>query len=45
MVNKADAIQIYEGMRADETKKYVAELVTQQMQMEGFRLLPEQVGG
>ena len=32
-----------EGMGAEDTREYVAELVTQQLNVPGFELLPEQV--
>ena len=44
VVNKADMIETSEGMDAAATKQYVASLITQQMQVEGFQLKPEQVG-
>ncbi|KAK9809277.1 hypothetical protein WJX73_000125 [Symbiochloris irregularis] len=42
-VNKADAIETSEGMDAEGTKEYVAELITRQLQHESFQLQPEQV--
>lgn len=44
VVNKADMIETSEGMDAAATKQYVAGLLTQQMQVEGFQLQPHQVG-
>ena len=43
VVNKADMIETSEGMNAAATTQYVASLITQQMQIEGFQLKPEQV--
>lgn len=45
VVNKADMIETSEGMDADDTKQYVADLVTGQMQDERFQLKPDQVCG
>jgi len=42
---QVDASLVSEGQDADATREYVAELVTQQMQCEGFQLMPEQVPG
>lgn len=43
VVNKADMIETSEGLDAEATKQYVAELITQQMKDESFQLKPEQV--
>lgn len=43
VVNKADMIETSEGMDAAATKQYVADLITQQMHIEGFQLKQEQV--
>jgi len=43
VVNKIDTIRGAEGLDEEETKVYVANLVTQQLSGEGFQLLPEQV--
>lgn len=44
VVNKADMIETSEGMDAAATKQYVADLITQQIHIEGFQLKEEQVG-
>jgi hypothetical protein len=36
-------MQSCEGMQAEATREYVADLVTQQLNVPGFELLPEQV--
>lgn len=33
-----------DGLGPEETREYVADLVTQQLQADGFRLDPDQVG-
>ena len=43
VVNKADMIETSEGLDAEATKQYVANLITHQMQDESFQLKPEQV--
>ncbi|KAK9830273.1 hypothetical protein WJX72_010744 [[Myrmecia] bisecta] len=43
VVNKADQIGHTEGMEAEETRQYVADLVTRQMDCEDFQLDPDQV--
>lgn len=43
VVNKADMIETSEGLDAEATKQYVAELITHQMKDESFQLKPEQV--
>lgn len=43
VVNKIDSIGVTDGMDEDETRVYVADLVTEQLSGDGFRLLPEQV--
>ena len=43
-VNKADQIEATEGLSSEETKQYVANLVTRQLEGDGFRLEPDQVG-
>ncbi len=43
-VNKADQIEATEGLSSEETKQYVADLVTRQLEGDGFRLEPDQVG-
>ena len=43
VVNKADMIETSEGLDADATKQYVADLITSQMQDESFQLKPDQV--
>lgn len=45
VVNKADMIETSEGMDADDTKQYVADLITGQMQDARFQLKPDQVRG
>lgn len=44
VVNKADMIETSEGMDAEATREYVADLVTSQMRDESFQLSPDQVG-
>ncbi|KAL6753659.1 hypothetical protein V8C86DRAFT_3139812 [Haematococcus lacustris] len=43
VVNKVDAAQMSEGQDLETTRSYVAELVTEQMGIEGFQLTPSQV--
>lgn len=43
VVNKADMIETSEGLGAEATKQYVADLITSQMQDESFQLKPDQV--
>ena len=43
-VNKADQIEATEGLSSEETKQYVANLVTRQLEGDGFHLEPDQVG-
>lgn len=43
VVNKADVMYNCEGLQEEETKQYVADLVTCQLQQDGFQLAPEQV--
>lgn len=43
VVNKADMIETSEGLDAEATKQYVADLITHQMQDESFQLKPDQV--
>ena len=43
VVNKADMIEMSEGLDAEATKQYVANLITHQMQDESFQLKPDQV--
>ena len=43
VVNKADMIETSEGMDAEATKEYVADLITSQMRDESFQLSPDQV--
>lgn len=43
VVNKIDSIGVTDGMDEEETRVYVADLVTEQLSGNGFRLLPEQV--
>ena len=43
VVNKADMIETSEGLDAESTKQYVAQLITAQMQDTNFQLRPEQV--
>lgn len=43
VVNKADVMYNCEGLQEEETKQYVADLVTSQLQHDGFQLSPEQV--
>ncbi|DBA78877.1 hypothetical protein WJX77_008617 [Trebouxia sp. C0004] len=43
VVNKADMIETSEGLDAEATKQYVADLITSQMQDESFQLKPDQV--
>ncbi|DBA79310.1 TPA: hypothetical protein ACH3X2_007789 [Trebouxia sp. C0005] len=42
VVNKADMIETSEGLDAEATKQYVADLITSQMQDESFQLKPDQ---
>lgn len=42
-VNKKDKMHSSEGMDEEETREYVAGLITSQLQGEGFQLRPEQV--
>ena len=42
VVNKADMIETSEGLGAEATKQYVADLITSQMQDESFQLKPDQ---
>ncbi len=42
VVNKADMIDTSEGLDAEATKQYVADLITSQMQDESFQLKPDQ---
>ena len=42
VVNKADMIDTSEGLDAEATKQYVADLITSQMQDENFQLKPDQ---
>ncbi len=44
VVNKVDTMATSEGQGPEETRRYVAELVTRQLNLEGFHLAPEQVG-
>lgn len=37
-------IETTEGMDGEDTKLYVADLITRQLQQESFQLKPEQVG-
>ena len=43
VVNKADMIETSEGLDAESTKQYVAQLITHQMQDTSFQLKPDQV--
>ena len=43
-VNKADHIETSEGLGAEATRLYVADLVTRLVQDKSFQLRPEQVG-
>lgn len=43
VVNKMDVAETCEGMGAEETRAYVAALITEQLGLPGFELLPEQV--
>ncbi|GAX72603.1 hypothetical protein CEUSTIGMA_g59.t1 [Chlamydomonas eustigma] len=43
VVNKMDALSTSEGLGPEETREYVADLVTRQLHLDGFRLAPEQV--
>lgn len=43
VVNKADMIETSEGLDAEATKQYVADLITHQMQDESFQLKADQV--
>ncbi len=43
VVNKADVMYNCEGLQEDETKQYVADLITAQLSQESFQLAPEQV--
>ena len=43
VVNKADMIETSEGMDAEATKEYVADLITRQMWDKSFQLSPDQV--
>ncbi|KAG1654245.1 hypothetical protein FOA52_005800 [Chlamydomonas sp. UWO 241] len=43
VVNKVDTMATSEGQGPEETQQYVAELVTRQLGLDGFRLAPEQV--
>lgn len=43
VVNKADMIETSEGMDGPATQHYVAQLITQQMQIQDFQLKPDQV--
>ena len=42
---QSDAAHDNEGLDPEETRTYVAELVTKQLECEGFSLHPDQVGG
>ena len=43
VVNKVDLMRTSEGLKPEEIKEYVANLVTSQLATEGFHLLPDQV--
>ncbi|KAL4419401.1 hypothetical protein ABPG77_003375 [Micractinium sp. CCAP 211/92] len=43
VVNKMDVADSCEGMGAEETRAYVAAMITEQLGLPGFELLPEQV--
>lgn len=43
VVNKVDLMHTTEGLKDEEVREYVADLVTSQLSVEGFRLSPDQV--
>lgn len=43
VVNKVDLMHTTEGLKDEEVREYVADLVTSQLLVEGFRLSPDQV--
>lgn len=45
MPMQVDTMSTSEGQGAEETREYVADLVSRQLNLEGFRLQPEQVWG
>lgn len=43
VVNKCDQVHMTEGQGQEETREYVAQIISNAVDTPGFRLLPEQV--